>query len=266
MSQELTNDEQNLLGLVPTDGTSIGNKKLRDSLKWDNDKYWQIRDTLVDKEVLRIGTGRGGSVARLVSVEATTPVPEAPSEEVAPSTEKKKEDEYYDPILDVLKEKWSKDLRLDQFIIQKTAKQGSRETGGTWTRPDIVVVSVSNYLNLPGKYVDVITFEIKTSDGLNVTAVYEALSHLRAATKAYVIVPMTTEERENNEATINTVADEASRHGVGFIITPEDVSKYDEWEFLVDPITIQGVPSRIDDFLEKQLSEDNKRLHRKYIK
>ncbi|MDW8244827.1 MAG: hypothetical protein RMJ88_16585 [Thermogemmata sp.] len=274
MTQDLTPDEHLLLSKVPLDGSSIGNKTLREILGWDEQKYWSVRDSLVDREILRLGRGKGGSVARVLPAYpiTDTAVPETTcetgesSKAEEPSKAILREDSLYNPLAEVLRDKWSKELRLDQVIVQVTARQGRRETGGTWTRPDIVVVNVANYLNLPGKYVDVITFEVKTAKELDVTAVYEALSHLRAATRAYLIVSMSPEEKEKMRTLLDIVTDEASRYGIGFIITPEDVTNYDEWDFLLDATPVQGVPSRIDDFLERQLSEDNKRALRRYIK
>jgi hypothetical protein len=275
MNQNLTEDEKQLLDKLPADGTAIGNKTLRSSLGWDQEKYWSIRDSLVDREFLRLGRGKGGSVARIIATGGDAVVVPAADDIAAvpgagdlaePDKQCTKEDALYGPLADVLRDKWTKELRLEQCVIQVTARQGRRETGGTWTRPDIVVVSVASYLNLPGKFVEVITFEVKTADGLDVTAVYEALSHLRAATRAYLVVAMTARQRKDMEALVETVADEAGRHGIGFIIVPEDVTKYDEWEFIVESTAAQGVPSRMDDFLERQLTEDNKRTLRKLIK
>jgi hypothetical protein len=76
---------------------------------------------------------------------------------------------------------------------------------------------------------------------------------------------MSAQERQDMAALVDSVTDEASRHGIGFMIVPDDVSKYDEWEFASDATATQGVPSRMDDFLERQISEENKRLLRKFI-
>ena len=78
--------------------------------------------------------------------------------------------------------------RLDDFVLEITAKQGRRDTGGTWSRLDIVIVSVVTLPFVLGKHLDVTTFEIKPHTQLDVTSVYEALAHLRAATRAYVFL------------------------------------------------------------------------------
>lgn len=57
-------DLESLLALVPKDGTTIGNTKLRELLGWDADRYDRARDTLVAQGVLEKGRGRGGAVKR----------------------------------------------------------------------------------------------------------------------------------------------------------------------------------------------------------
>ena len=47
---------------------------------------------------------------------------------------------------------------------------------------------MTTYVYVPGRHFDVATFEIKAADWIDVTAVYEALAHRRAATRAYVIL------------------------------------------------------------------------------
>jgi hypothetical protein len=262
LEMPMSTDEQQLLDHVPADGTGIGNKSLRELLGWDEDKYWKIRDTLVDGEIIRLGRGKGGSVARILA--QTEGTSQSINDSTLPPAEIS-EDALYEPLEIILRDKWCKELRFDEFVIQITARQGRRETGGKWTRPDIVVVSVVSYLNLPGKHVDVITFEVKTHENFDVSSVYEALAHLRAATRAYLVVCVPKDNRDSLEPVIEVVTSECSRHGVGFIVVPGDISSYDTWEFLVDASPAQGNPARIDDFLERQLSEDNKRRLRRYI-
>ena len=61
-----------LLGLVPQDGSTIGNKALREQLavaakrRISEQDYEAARDALITQGLLRKGQGRGGSVARVV--------------------------------------------------------------------------------------------------------------------------------------------------------------------------------------------------------
>jgi hypothetical protein len=64
-----------------------------------------------------------------------------------------------------------------------------------------------------------VTFEIKRPDSANVLAVFEALSHAAAATRAYVVFPLDAETwARSNPAQERRVRDECVRHGVGLIL------------------------------------------------
>ncbi|MFO0755394.1 MAG: ATP-binding protein [Byssovorax sp.] len=67
-------DEQILLDLVPSD-RPVGNTVLRRQLAaWSEEKYWRVRDQLIDKGLLAAGRGYGGSVRR--TGERAAPAPE----------------------------------------------------------------------------------------------------------------------------------------------------------------------------------------------
>lgn len=57
-------DAEILLRHVPEDGSSIGNITLRDILGWEEEKYFRVRQRLIDNGELEVGGGRGGSVYR----------------------------------------------------------------------------------------------------------------------------------------------------------------------------------------------------------
>ena len=40
-------DLEELLALIPRDGSTITNKNLRDQLDWDKKRYWDVRNELV---------------------------------------------------------------------------------------------------------------------------------------------------------------------------------------------------------------------------
>lgn len=85
-----------ILKLVPKDGTTIGNKALREliaeklSAKVADDDYFEARDALVEKGKLVKGAGQGGSVRRVV--DAVGPLvlsaPEKPAGADAPKAKK----------------------------------------------------------------------------------------------------------------------------------------------------------------------------------
>lgn len=254
MLEELTAQEQQLMNLVPGGGTSIGNKYLRTQLVWDEDTYWDVRNSLLGKGLLLTGRGKGGSVRRVVLTE----VPAGPPEPVViPQGEGEREEDLYDPAVKVLQEDWSKDKRLENFVVQKTARQGRRPTG-TWSRPDLILVYVPSYQIIPQKTVEVVTFEIKDYTNFSVAAVYEALAHLRAATKSYVLVRIPAEKLAMFEAELEAAVDEAGRFGIGLIVA-EKIDDYDTWDELVDAERREPDPRMLDQFLLDQVNEDNRR-------
>ena len=195
--------------------------------------YWTIRDRLVDAGLLELGRGRGGSVSLVTQAppgQAITPESTSPSVHLT-SRQRISEGELYDPVADVLRKQWARDLRFRSHVVEVTARQGRRDTGGTWTRPDIVTAALRVFPHVPGKFFDLITFEVKPFDGIDVTAVFEALSHRRAATQAYVWlhVPATEASNADLSALLKRIEEEASRHGVGMIVGA-DPSDYSCWD------------------------------------
>jgi hypothetical protein len=144
---------------------------------------------LIDEGRVERGRGRGGSVRRIELPTATIDTP-VPAEEAAESFKKayESEIELYAPMCDVLKTDWARVRGSSPISVEITAQQGRRQTGGRWSRPDIIAVEVRTFQYVPGKFLTVTTYEIKPTDAIDVTAVYEALAHRRAATHSYVLL------------------------------------------------------------------------------
>jgi len=102
---------------------------------------------------------------------------------------------------------------------------------------------------------EVVTFEVKPFDAITVTAVYEALAHLRSATHAYVIFHIPDDGTEP----VTHVIEEARRvgraHGVGVIIMG-DPRDWDTWNELEEARGIEPAPERLDEFISVQLNQD----------
>ncbi|MGD0205917.1 MAG: hypothetical protein ABSB57_05740 [Dehalococcoidia bacterium] len=248
-------DEDRLLELVPADGSSVGNKSLREKLGWEPAHYFQVRDRLVERRVLSIGRGYGGSVYRVRAV-AVPKAPEQPA--AAPAPQYRTERELYKPVEEALRDGWSKTLRHSNYLVQITAAQGRKVTGGMWTRPDITVVSVDMYAYVPGKFLELITYEVKGAGNCGVEGVFEAASHSRFATKTYLLIytprglpPVPTEQLERLQA-------ECTRFGIGLGFFQEPGS-YDTYDFVLDPDRRVPDPAEMDRFISQQLSDANKR-------
>lgn len=254
--------EQKLLSLVPQNGDTVGNTSLMRQLGWPEDVYWVVRNRLWDRGLLELGRGKGGSVRRILK--PTAPAAEVP-EETGSKVDFANEASLYAPMAKVIAESWAKDAGFDSKIVQVTAQQGSRITGGKWSRPDIAVVAISTYPYIPGRHFDVITFEVKPADGIDITCVYEALAHLRSATRSYVLLHVPTDRAAQLEELLLDVCAEAKKHGIG-VLTAGNPEDYKSWEEVVDPIRAKPDPRRLNDFLAKQFTKEQLEETMKWFK
>jgi hypothetical protein len=239
--------EQRLTAAMPPQGP-IGNGALRIKLGWDEDRYWYIRNRLLQAGVLVTGRGRGDSVLRVVPVASSDP------ERSESGAQRTAEKDLYDPIVSTIRSHWVADHQIQDFVIDCTAQQGRRDTGGKWTRPDVTLASCNTYKFVPGKQVELKTFEIKTFDGLDITAVYEALAHRRAAHYSYVLACVPESERAMLKSLLDRLCADADEHGVGFILVA-DASDYETWDFEVEPSRNDPEPADLDNFIRTQTSE-----------
>jgi hypothetical protein len=254
MSEDHSADRERLLKLVPVDGSAVGNITLIRQLGWSDKRYWYARDYLLETGVLVRAKGGGGAVRRAHIDDDTEASESARATNIGEIARAYvHEVDLYKPLRATLGEFWTKErYTKPPLAVEITASQGSKATGGRWTRPDLVAVAVRTYRYLPGKYLEVVTFEVKPSDAITVTAVYEALAHLRSATHAYVIYHVPAGSAES----VKQVIDEARRvgrtHGVG-IITVGDPEKWETWEELEEARRVEPDPERLDEFIAVQL-------------
>lgn len=245
-------DRELLLREVPEDGRSIGNFAIIRELDWEEDKYFRVRDALVSDGVLQKGRGRGGTVRR-VTTRNDAPAPR-------PAVLRNgNEDALYQPLAQVLAREWARDemLPFDQLRVDVVARQGRRDTGGTWTRPDIVVSCVRTYIHIPGKHLDVWSFEVKPLEALDVLAVYEAAAHSGRVTRASALIQVPAQLAEGEEALLERCEEEALRFGVG-LITFIDAADYSTWETRVPSPRRSVDPVALEDFIVTQLPEDTR--------
>ena len=240
-------DNDMLLGKVPGDGVSIGNKKLRESLNWDYEKYFRVRNRLVDAGDLLVGQGKGGSIF-LDPSSAHYTKKQTRSKSKLP---RQPETKFYELIKNGLKEFWIREQfpSLTDFEIQITANQGSKPTGGIWTRPDIAVYSYGAYRFFPGRTYDLISFEVKLASSTDIRAVFEAKGHSRRASRSFVICVGDLDSQAQQD-----LAQVARQQLIGFILAP-DVKDPESWEVLVEAVRNDPDPAWVDEFVRQNFND-----------
>lgn len=259
----LHGDHQAMFAALPADGATISNPNLQRRLDWDSDRYFRARDALVDMGLVARGRGRGGVVRRLapetVAKERTVAVViDAGADALATAATVeaaiKNELALYEPMRRVIEQDWAKDHRREPLAVEITALQGRRATGGIWSRPDIVSVEVRTFAYVPGKYLEIATFEVKAANAINIQAVCEALAHRRAATHSYVLLHVPADHTDSLEDDVADVAEAARTHGIG-VVTAADPANYDTWEEREEARRIEPDPERLNNFVATQLSD-----------
>lgn len=200
-------------------------------LGWEKEFYVNIRNLLTASGRAKVGKGQGGSLFRVTEDVAIAgdAVPEkadlkAVEAEVADiADELIKERQLYDPMLATIAGDWGLLNGYNSIAVVKTAAQGRRYTGGKWTRPDLCSISVRTYPLVPGRFLEVRTFEVKPSNAINVEAVYEALAHRRAATHSYVLLHIPDVDQESFPAKddLDRVVSTARTYGIGVIVAKD---------------------------------------------
>lgn len=164
---------------------------------------------------------------------------------------------YYDVCREVLCDHFRTDQKYseNQFYVEITANKKTR-IAGHWTRPDLTMVSYRTFPWTIGGEFDVTTFEVKRPDSCNVLAVFEALSHASAATRAYAVFPLSESQwRADYPQQSERVLDECSKHGVGLFLIeniaelPKPVQRLAANRHAIDH-------EKCGEFLEAVLSED----------
>lgn len=255
----MTSDEKRQLSdmlfeMVPSDGTSKGNvtllEELREKAKKElklqltDETYWEVRNQLIAQGLVDKGKGLGGSVYR---VEVHARPAKSKSTKVRESTLYAKVDHY-------IQKAWVKDNGIAHFVLEKTASQGKKKTGGKWTRPDFALVALKSFPYIPGKFLELITFEVKPQDDYRIEGVFETAAHSRFSTRSYLLIHSSSGVSDTEE--FQRVERECERFGLGLIVftDPEDWKTYD---------TIQEAerrnpdPADMNSFIASQISKEN---------
>ena len=265
---------QQLMAEVPSDGSPIGNERLRRRLGWNEQQYWDTRNQLLEQGLILRGRGRGGAIFRATPETAlevglvvaddidgddeaadsgwhvphTSSGPPEPPQ--GPRTYDYEKDMY--PDLRAGLDTWAREHRLKDnlFRVRDTADQGSKKTG-KWSRPDAVVIGIKHFPLINQNALEVITFEAKLSSNLDIRGIHEASAHRRFSTHSYAFFQVTEEQYEDEERR-ELMKEEAFRVGVGLIFATA-VHDFDTWDELVKARAHQPEWELLENFVGDQL-------------
>lgn len=245
-------DKVSFLEKLKALGGTAGNVSLRAELYWDDERYWRTHGLLSDEGVIARGRGKGGSVSIVSTsddpgVESLNPIGTLVN--VAA-----RELDLYEPAKFTIETTWVKERSFDDHMVEVTALPGRRNTGGTWTRPDISVLATKAYPFLPDRIFEIITFEVKSAEAVNVTAVFEALSHAQFATQSYALLATNGLDLEKCCPDAQRIISLASQHGVGVIVAA-DMKEYNSWDERVRPRRNIPDPEQANLFISTCFSE-----------
>jgi hypothetical protein len=258
--------KQGLFDLTPTEGKAVGNASLREALRvrfpddeFNEEDYWDLRNSLIADGKLEKGRGQGGSVRRVlvaepIPVAAAAPLPAQAGAEPAAAAPGA-EIPLYEPFQKVIQTGYVPDNDLKPWICEITAFQGRRNTGGLWTRPDVTLIAIQTFVYVPDKLFEVITFEIKPNIDTAMEGVFETAAHSAFAHRSYLALPDSDDYEDN--PLFDRIRDECERFGLGLILF-EDVANWDTYTFEVSADRKSPDPQAVNDFIKGQISEKNR--------
>ncbi|EON32878.1 hypothetical protein GTC6_10976 [Gordonia terrae C-6] len=248
---QLSTDEYRLLVLLPDAGDPLGNTTARRQLGWTKYRYGRARQGLLDKQLVLKAPGQGGALRRAPIAEDLSIDAAAGATTIRPPVA---ESSLYAPIRETLQSEWAENRGFHSFVVEETAFQGRRKTGGPWTRPDLVAIGTKTFKHVPHQQFEVVTFEVKPMAQLNAIAVFEALAHRRASTHAYVLVEHRNMLAAAYAKRLTALKQAARDHGVGVIVF-DDPGDYETWDEVVVAQRSETAPELLNDFIETQVSQ-----------
>ena len=165
-----------------------------------------------------------------------------------------KEEDYYHGIKSELESTWaehpSREYHLrHRFLATLDTHHAGRANTGTWARPDLTVVGGKVLPNLPGKFLDVHTFEVKK--GIQLGGLYEALAHQRRSHYSHLMCIWPEEWGVVPTRDITSLIAEATRQGIGVIVLRQH-DDATQWDQYVEPTRNEPDPQELNNFLQEQ--------------
>jgi len=206
--------------------------------------YFAALDYLALKKRIGRSRGQGGGVFLAQEVSGETP-----ASKIKDSWPEAK---LMEPLERYLKEHFVKTLDLPSgstWMIANASSAGPKS--GQWSRPDFIAVSVMRFQLLPGRNVQVHSFELKTETGGSVQAVHEALAQTRFTHFGHLVWHLPCGSKD--EVRLADVTAQCETHGIGLILI-RDPDQPGTWEIKLDPAYKDTSAATVDAFLLSRLS------------
>lgn len=251
-------------------GGRSSNAILQKKLGWNESRYWNTHAHLYSIGSIEKGRGYSGTVIAVPSKIISNSINAKINESSVTQSkieqlvrEAENESKLYEPVKNYLENHWSILRGFNGFVCEITAHQGRRDTGGSWSRPDISFIAFKNYEFMPEKILEVCSFEVKHSNDISVKGVMEALSHREAAHRAYVIY--NTSGREFFDYPESKRIEEiSSRYGIG-VFAAKSIEDSNEWAEIVSASRSNPDPEVVDTFISRTISDSAKTKIRKWF-
>jgi hypothetical protein len=239
-----------IVATLPEDGTPVLNRVMLVEVRRafeasvTPDDYFAAVDLLDKKRSIGRMRGAGGQIYRITSEK--------------PQSRRVSEKSLMAPTHAYLKSEFVSLLELPKksiSLVIDTSKIGPQR--GLWARPDFVLVTVAEYKLMPGRHLDVHSFELKSIDGGNVLAVHEALAQTRFTHYGHLVWHLP--RKSGAEKDLQEVCAQCEIHGIGLIRAYEPGDLAAGWEVLKTPRRKDTPVGVIDGFLEERVSIDEQK-------
>jgi len=256
-------DETAMFDDIPRDGSTIGNKALREVLGWTTGgssdtneesegwkRFWRVRDQLIGRGVIAVGRGKGGSVRRVLEITAEPEEAKSLAAlEQRETPEELQERNLYPGVKVFVETELLKTYKFSELVVDTVADKGKKKGGGKWSCPDIVAVGLKSFELIPGREIDVITIEVKPEMEAAIDGIFETMAHTVGSTYSYLAVFHSPEKGPVEEhKNYQRVCDECARLGLGFFSFSE-YDNNDSYTVHLDPRRTTTEKQQLDEFL-----------------
>lgn len=234
-------DAMTVFDRLPDDGASRGNTTLKRECGLTDRRYESAKKLLLRTGEVSPARGRGGALRRAADIDVGSRVGGV-----------KQESDLYEPFKEFLESGAQPPGQTLRLCRVTASGEGYRRGTGSWTRPDVVAVTVTDWELVPGVVAEIHSYELKPyASAEKLVGVYEASGHQRRAHYSTLVLEWPIDgEREVPEE----IEKECLRLGVGLALIWGS-----EVEPRLDAQRNSPEPNEMNEFLQDVLSREDDR-------